>query len=94
MFCWEIPGIRVDVTLKYTTYLNTDNVPYHTANICQEWFEEPEQEFKMLSRSPNSPDPIDYVWDGSGLCQFKHLCVAVSAYTQMVVRHCLTAVCP
>ena len=41
------PGIQVDVTLTYSTYLNLpsgpcqlDNVPCQTAKIIQEWFEE------------------------------------------------------
>ncbi|KAF7659717.1 hypothetical protein LDENG_00294150 [Lucifuga dentata] len=33
-----------------------DNTPCHTAEIVQEWFEEHDTEFKMLTWLPNSPD--------------------------------------
>ncbi|MCI4391499.1 hypothetical protein PGIGA_G00135220 [Pangasianodon gigas] len=59
MFCWETlsPGIHVDVTLTRTTHLNTV--------ADQEWIEEHDNEFKVLTWPPNSPDLnlIKYLWD-------------------------------
>jgi len=42
-----------------------DNAPCHTAHIVQEWFEEHDEEFKVLPWSPNSPDfnPSEHLWD-------------------------------
>ncbi|XP_053084513.1 endoplasmic reticulum protein SC65 isoform X3 [Pangasianodon hypophthalmus] len=45
-----------------------DNVPSHTAKIVQEWFEEHDKEFKVLTWPPNSPDLnlIKHLWDVHG----------------------------
>ncbi len=42
-----------------------NNAPCHMAEIVQKWFEEHDKEFKLLTRTPNSPDlnPIEHLWD-------------------------------
>jgi len=42
-----------------------DNAPCHTAHIVQEWFEEYDEEFKVLPWDPNSQNlnPIEHLWD-------------------------------
>jgi len=39
------------------------NAPCHTAHVVQEWFEEHDEEFKVLSWPPISPDlnPIEHL---------------------------------
>ena len=41
-----------------------DNVPCHTSKILQEWFEEHDDEFKVLPYPPNSADlnPVHHLW--------------------------------
>ena len=41
------------------------NMPCHTAQVVQEWFEEHEEEFKLLPLPPVSPDLylIKHLWD-------------------------------
>ncbi|KAK3541531.1 hypothetical protein QTP86_029169 [Hemibagrus guttatus] len=57
MFCWESlgPAIHVDVTLTRSTYLFAD----------QEWFDEHNNQFEVLTWPPNSPDlnPVQHLWD-------------------------------
>ena len=42
-----------------------DNVPYLKAKMVQEWFEEHNNGFEMLTWPPNSPDfnPVEHLWD-------------------------------
>lgn len=55
MFCWEILGPAVHVTLTRTTHLS----------IVADWFEEHNNQFKVLTWPPNSPDlnPIEHLRD-------------------------------
>ncbi|KAE8297395.1 Transposable element Tcb1 transposase Transposable element Barney transposase [Larimichthys crocea] len=42
-----------------------ENAPYHKAKVVQEWFEEHNNEFEVLTWPPNSPDlnPMGDLWD-------------------------------
>ncbi|KAK3562823.1 hypothetical protein QTP86_010397 [Hemibagrus guttatus] len=42
-----------------------DNAPCHKAKMLQEWFDEHNNEFEVLTCPPNSPDlnPIQHLWD-------------------------------
>ncbi|KAK3519432.1 hypothetical protein QTP70_027864, partial [Hemibagrus guttatus] len=42
-----------------------DNEPFHKPKMVQEWFDEHNNQFKVLTWPPNSPDlsPIEYLWD-------------------------------
>ncbi|KAK3522147.1 hypothetical protein QTP70_026962 [Hemibagrus guttatus] len=45
--------------------LQQDNAPCHKAEMVQEWFDEHNNQFEVLTWPPNSPDlnPIQYLWD-------------------------------
>ncbi|KAK3539724.1 hypothetical protein QTP70_012747 [Hemibagrus guttatus] len=42
-----------------------DNAPCHKAKMLQEWFDEHNNQFEVLTWAPNSPDlnPIQHLWD-------------------------------
>ncbi|KAK3528676.1 hypothetical protein QTP70_007720 [Hemibagrus guttatus] len=42
-----------------------DNAPCHKAEMVQEWFDDHNNQFEMLTPPPNSPDlnPIQHLWD-------------------------------
>ncbi|KAK3516869.1 hypothetical protein QTP70_027070, partial [Hemibagrus guttatus] len=42
-----------------------DNAPCHKAEMVQEWFDDHNNQFEVLTPPPNSPDlnPIQYLWD-------------------------------
>ncbi|KAK3525325.1 hypothetical protein QTP86_029840, partial [Hemibagrus guttatus] len=42
-----------------------DNAPCHKEKMVQEWFDEHNNQFEVLTPPPNSPDlnPIQYLWD-------------------------------
>ncbi|KAK3531066.1 hypothetical protein QTP70_009444, partial [Hemibagrus guttatus] len=42
-----------------------DNAPCHKAEMVQEWFDDHNNQFEVLTPPPNSPDlnPIQHLWD-------------------------------
>lgn len=68
MFCWESLGpaiyqfltstdTRVETVFSYSSGLfQQDNASCHAVNMLQQWFEEHNQEFKVVTWPRNSPD--------------------------------------
>ncbi|KAK3539129.1 hypothetical protein QTP86_026698, partial [Hemibagrus guttatus] len=42
-----------------------DNAPCHKAEMLQEWFDDHNNQFEVLTPPPNSPDlnPVQHLWD-------------------------------
>ncbi|KAK3536457.1 hypothetical protein QTP86_012613 [Hemibagrus guttatus] len=49
----------------YERCLDEDNAPCHKAEMLQEWFDDHNNQFEVLTPPPNSPDlnPIQLLWD-------------------------------
>ena len=78
MLCWETLSLGISVVVRLTQptavavvfpddsgLFQKDNTSCYTAHIVQEWFEEHDDEFKVLPWPPNSPhlNPIKHLWD-------------------------------
>lgn len=68
---WHVPPTLNTVadqehpcTLDSSGLFEQDNAPCHTAKMVQEWFEEHNNEFEVLTWSPNSQDlnPVEHLW--------------------------------
>ncbi|KAK3571512.1 hypothetical protein QTP86_012861 [Hemibagrus guttatus] len=62
---WEHLGVPPEELEEVSGEREQDNAPCHKAKMVQEWFDDYNKEFEVLTRPPNSTDlnSIEHLWD-------------------------------
>ncbi|KAK3539626.1 hypothetical protein QTP70_011045 [Hemibagrus guttatus] len=57
-----------------------DNAPCHKAEMVQEWFDDHNNQFEVLTPPPNSPDlhPVQYLWDVLDKQALPYVCLLIA----------------